>query len=321
MSRILVIKFGGLGDVVQAFGPLGRIRAAHSGDELEVLTTPAFEPLFEASGLADRVWVDGRPGSAAATVRMLLRLRARRYARIYDLQTSRRSSAYRLALLPGAPEWSGIAPGASHPHRDPDRDRMHTLERQAGQLGDAGIWPDAPTAPGTAPAPDLARLAAPTERYLSWPQRPFALLVPGASPHRPGKRWPVEAYAELGRAIDGELNLTVAVVGGPAEREIGHELERASTVADLTGRTSFLELAALGAEADLVVGNDTGPMHLLAAAGAPALVLFGPESDPALCAPRGRRVEVLRADPLAALSPATVLEHARRLIGAGADPI
>ena len=327
MSRILVIKFGGLGDVVQAFGPLARIRAAHPDAELEVLTTPPFAPLFQASGMVGRVWDDGRPRGLAATLRMVRRLRGRGYARVYDLQTSDRSSALRLTLLPHPPEWSGIAPGASHPHRDPGRDAMHTLERQAGQLRDAGIWPDAPVAPGSAPAPDLSSLAERVDVSDLASPRPYALLVPGASPHRPGKRWPLDAYAELARRL-GADGLATAVIGGVAERELGRGLAAASHAADLTGRTTFAQIAALGAGAALAVGNDTGPVHLLAAGGAPTLVLFGPQSDPALCAPRGRRVEVLRADPLDRLGVEEVHAAARRLltpalslIGAAPDPI
>ena len=317
---MLVLKFGGLGDVVQAFGPLARIRAAHPDAELEVLTTPPYAPLFAASGLADRVWDDGRPRGFAPTLRLWRRLRRRRYARVYDLQTSDRSSALRLALGPRPPEWSGVARGASHPHRDPGRDAMHTLERQAGQLRDAGVWPDAPTAPGAAPAPDLAFMAAAADVAALAPPAPYALLVPGASPHRPGKRWPAERYAALARRL-AERGVAAAVVGGPAEAELGRAIADASAARDLTGRTDFTQLLALGARAALAVGNDTGPVHLLAAAGAPTLVLFGPQSDPALCAPRGRAVAVLRADPLGSLTVDDVLSAAAPLIGARRDPI
>ncbi|MHA1568253.1 MAG: glycosyltransferase family 9 protein, partial [Alphaproteobacteria bacterium] len=71
---------------------------------------------------------------------------------------------------------------------------------------------------------------------------------------------------------------------------------------DLTGRTDFLDIAVLARAAAGAVGNDTGPMHLIAAAGCPALVLFSHESDPALCAPRGPRVVLLRRPDLARLT-------------------
>ena len=71
---------------------------------------------------------------------------------------------------------------------------------------------------------------------------------------------------------------------------------------DLTGRTSFGDLVALGTRAVHTVGNDTGPMHLLVAAGCPATVLFAIASDSALTAPRGPRVTIFRRAALASLA-------------------
>ena len=306
MSRVLVIKLAALGDFVQATGPMRRIRAAHPDAHLTLLTTPPYAGLARGLRLFDAVDDGGRPSGWRAQLALVARLRAGRFERVYDLQTSDRSSALRLAFLPQPPEWSGIAPGASHPHHNPVRDRMHTLERQTEQLRDAGIWPDAPTASGAAPAPDISALAcdegAPARFGL---RAPYALLAPGASPQRPGKRWPQAHYADLAGRLAAR-GMGVAVCGGPAERELAAAIAAASGAVDLAGRTDFIDLAALGAGAAVAVANDTGPAHLLAAAGAPTLVLFGPDSDPALCAPRGQRVRTLRGDPLDALTPNVV---------------
>lgn len=82
---------------------------------------------------------------------------------------------------------------------------------------------------------------------------------------------------------------------------------------DLTGRTDFAQLAVLGAKAALVVGNDTGPTHLLAAAGAPTIALFSDASDPALCGPRGH-VAVIKSPDLKALPVSTVASTAISLL-------
>jgi ADP-heptose:LPS heptosyltransferase len=76
----------------------------------------------------------------------------------------------------------------------------------------------------------------------------------------------------------------------------------ARAVRDLTGQTTYGEIVGLGRQARRAVGNDTGPMHLLVAAGCPATVLYSAASDPALTAPRGRDVVVLRRPALAALA-------------------
>lgn len=313
--RILVIKLAALGDFVQAAGPMRRIRAAHPDAEIDLLTTPPYASLGRALGVFDHIDDDGRPGGALAHLRLARRLRGRGYARVYDLQTSDRSSAYRLMFAPRFPEWSGIAAGASHPHANPDRDRMHTLERQAEQLRDAGVWPDAPVAPGSAPPPDLSALGAGVDPAAFGLTEPYALLVPGASPDRPGKRWPQNAYATLATALRRE-GLAVGIVGGPAEAQAGHAIAVASGAIDLTGRTDFAQVAGLGARAAVAVGNDTGPLHLIAASGAPTLALFSGESDPALCAPRGRRVDVLRRARLAELELDVVRGAALALLSA-----
>ena len=76
---------------------------------------------------------------------------------------------------------------------------------------------------------------------------------------------------------------------------------------NLAGRTNLLQLAELGRRAVCAVGNDTGPMHLIAAAGCKAVVLYSHESDPALCAQRGAKVRILRRPTLDALKVATVV--------------
>ena len=128
-------------------------------------------------------------------------------------------------------------------------------------------------------------------------------LVPGSAPHRPVKRWPAARYQDLALALRAQ-GLTPVVVGSATEAPLARAIPAAI---DLTGQTSFGDLADLGRVARFAVGNDTGPMHLLAAAGCASVVLFSGDSDPALCAPRGRDVRVLRLPDLSGLAVETVL--------------
>lgn len=314
-SKVLVIKLSALGDFVLAFPAFSRIRAAHPEARITLLTTPPFAALARASPFFDEVETDGRPRGALAWLALVRRLRRERFDRVYDLQTNDRTNLLFQLLRPSAPAWSGTAFGAALPHRNADRMRLHTLERQAEQLRDAGIWPDAPVAPQSAPPPDLSwmRLSATSEGQSGGRRRPLVLLAPGSSAHRPAKRWPIERYAELAaRMVDAEAD--VAVIGGPAESLLGAAISaRSPATRDLTGRTDLVQIAALGARAALAVANDTGPAHLIAAAGAPTIVLFSGESDPALCAPRGR-VTVLAAPDLKQLGVESVWRAAMALL-------
>ena len=299
--RVLVIKLAALGDFAQAFGPFAAIRAHHPGARITLLTTKPYAPLARLSPWFDEVWEDGRPDwtDIPSVLRLARRLRGARFDRVYDLQTSSRSSRYRW-FVGWRAEWSGIAAGASYPHANPARDAMHTVERQREQLEMAGIR--------DFPAPDLSWLDAEVTRF-GLPER-FCLLVPGASPGRPAKRWPAERFGALAAGLD----LPAVVLGGAAEAPLATIIRGAAPNAiDLTGRTSFAEIGALARRAAFALGNDTGPTHLLAACGCPTLALFGEDSDPALCAPRGPRAAWLRHLPLAGLDPAAVRAEIARL--------
>jgi ADP-heptose:LPS heptosyltransferase len=295
-GRILVIKLAALGDFALAFGCFAAIRARHPAARITLLTTRPYAELARRSPWFDEVWSDGRPAwtDLAGLWRLARRLRAARFDFVYDLQTSGRSSRYR-RFVGRAAGWSGIARGCSHPHANPRRDAMHTVERQREQLEMAGIT--------EFPPPDLSWLDGDLARF-DLPAR-FALLVPGASPGRPAKRWPAERYGELAAMLG---DLPCVVVGGAAEAPLAAVIRaRAPGTVDLTGRTGFADLGALARRAALAVGNDTGPIHLIATCGCPTLALFGEDSAPALCAPRGPAVAVLRQVPLAALEPRQVV--------------
>jgi len=303
-ARILVIRLGALGDFILSFGAFAAIRAHHPDARIVLLTTRPYADLAVASPYFDDVWIDGRP--PPWRMRQWLGLRARmkaaRFDRVYDLQTSDRSGFYFRLLGPGRrPEWSGIAPGCSHPHANPARDSMHTLDRQAEQLGMAGI--------ACVPAPDLAWLDADIGRF-SLPRR-YVLLVPGGATHRPAKRWPADRYGALAQALAARA-LAPVVIGQAAEGSLAQAILAAEPAArDLTGRTGLAEIAALARGAAGAIGNDTGPMHLIAAIGAPSLVLLSHDSDPALCAPRGPGVSILRVPDLTALGLEAVLAGLR----------
>ncbi|MGZ3314437.1 MAG: glycosyltransferase family 9 protein [Caulobacteraceae bacterium] len=318
-ERVLVIKLGALGDFVQALRAMAEIRRAHPKAKITLLTTPPYAELAQASGWFDAIDTGGRPKGLGEVFGLFGRLRRGRYQRVYDLQTSSRSATYIWAFAPAFPEWSGISAGASHRHRNPRRDLMQNLDRLWDQLAEAGVVEPLPE--GSAPGPDLAwaidasdRESPPLEKRLEI-KAPYALLAPGASPGRPRKRWPVRGFAELARSLE-EMGVTPVVIGGPQEAELGAEIARAapSTVI-AAGRTRLVDLAALGARAALLVGNDSGPTYLAAFAGVPTLILFSADSDPALCAPRSGRIQVMQSEDLADLPATQVIKASRVLLG------
>ena len=302
---ILVVKLGALGNVILSLNAFAAIRAFHRSARISLLTTAPYADWLRTAPWFDEVLVDSRPAwwNLSAVGRLRRMLTSPGFARVYDLQTSSRSSHYfRLFPANAKPEWSGIAPGCSHPDRDPARDRLHDNDRQAGQLRQAGLS-IIPLADLSWCTGDLGRFGLP---------RDFAAFVPGSAPHRPAKRWPTARYQALALALRAE-GLTPVVLGGAGETDLAKDIPAAI---DLTGQTSFGDLAEIGRAARFAVGNDTGPMHLLATAGCPSVVLFSRDSDPVLCAPRGPDVLVLRRPDLASLEIGAVLDILPHLVTA-----
>lgn len=190
---------------------------------------------------------------------------------------------------------------------------MHTLDRLADQLFEAGIAPKYDV--GAAPLPDLGwvRMALRDPPRLQ-PEyfglkRPYGLIIPGASAHRPEKRWAAERYAELAKRI-ADNGVMPVVVGHNDEKDASALILKAEPRArSVVSRTDLFQVVALAERAAFAVGNDTGPMHIAAAAGAPCVVLFSSKSNPDRVCPRGRAgVLAIRADSLADLEAAQVAQ-------------
>jgi heptosyltransferase-1 len=131
--------------------------------------------------------------------------------------------------------------------------------------------------------------------------RQAVLLNPGAG--WGAKRWPVERYASVAKAMAGK-GLRVLVNAGPGEENL------AQAIRDLSGGVaeeltcSLSQLIALTRRASLLIAGDTGPLHLACALGRPVVGIYGP-TDPARNGPYGTRFRVLR-------SPESRRDHSRR---------
>jgi ADP-heptose:LPS heptosyltransferase len=312
MTRILVIKLSALGDFIQASGAMEAVARAHPEAQLTLLTTAPFEGLARATGWFSEIWTDGRPAwsDLAAVARLIGRLRRAGFDRIYDLQGAARTDRYFQLLRPRPPEWCGTAWGCALRHPQPMRQHRHIQDVLAEQLALAGIH--------DIPRPHLGWLQGDAARFAL--PVPYALMVPGGAPHRPQKRWPAAAFGEIARRL-AAAGITPVVLGhGVQEAALALAIQSAApTAVSLVGATGFADIASLARGACLALGNDTGPMQIAAAAGAPALVLFSADSDPAMSAPRpsreGQAVQTLQVDDLQALAPDAVTQRLAAAFG------
>ncbi len=309
IARVLVISRGPVGDFALSLAALRLIRAVHSDAQITLLTTRWFETLARSCPYIDLVDLGGDPEEFGEWAELVGRVRRSRFDRIYDLETSPFTARLFKLLWPLPPKWSGTALGCALPHRDPRRASMHLVERHAGQLAAAGVWPGAPTRPGDAPPPDAAWII---RRFHDTrpPPRPQVLLLPGGDTD--GPRWPVSGFADLALTLRGR-GFDVIVLGGPEDAAAAHTIQHRAPVRDLTGHIDFAEIALLGARAALAVGADSGLMTLIAAAGAPTLLLVDQAQDLESLRPRGH-IAILCAEDLADLPVSEVLRATERLV-------
>jgi ADP-heptose:LPS heptosyltransferase len=296
MKKILVIKLGALGDFVMAQAAFAAIREHHRQDKLTLLTIPGLVSLARATGLFDEVIEDPRASWPRGYWRISQRLRHEQFAFVFDLQGTSRTGWYWRLLWPSRPAWAGPVVGCSHPR--PSRPPGHRVDWYRAQLTALGIAVD-----------ENARLdwLQGDVRDFRLPDR-YALLVAGGSAHRPDKRWSPRAYGIVAQKLLGE-QITPVLIGTDVDRDSNRQIAmQASGCIDLTGRTSLGQIASLARGATVALGNDTGPMHIIAAAGAPSVVVFSQASDPHFIAPRGRLVRWLQKPSLTDLDPSTVLE-------------
>jgi ADP-heptose:LPS heptosyltransferase len=303
MKRILVIKLGAFGDILQSDGALRDIRAHHKGDEIVVLTTPPYAPIFNRCPHVDRVMAAERYPRWRIDKLLAFRrcLQSEHFALVYDLQNSDRTAFYFKWILPNV-IWSGTAPGCALPHRAHQPKMIRTLDRLAGQLADAGV----PVHHSL--KPDLHWMCDDVSEIMSQAglREPFILLIPGTSARALQRRW--GHYEALAQALMAD-GWNVVTAPGPD----GTDPELPGLV--LRGPRGFLnwfELAGLMSHAHFVIGNDTGPTHLASHLGVQGLALYGSHMPAMRTGILRANFDAIQVDDLKDLSLERVLGEVRK---------
>jgi len=272
-QRLLVIRLSAFGDVIHTIPAVVALREALPQVEIAWAVEPAYAELVEivarvkAIPVSLKHWSMSRIAAAKRDVRG--------FAAAIDFQGLIKSAL--IARVSGARDRYGFAradirekPAAWFVNRHANIDRSKHVVEWNVELART-------FAPGIArvPAVDFAPFAEDASGGLAR----FAnrvVLLPGAG--KPAKQWPVERFAELARRIGSDA----LVVWGPGEEGLARAIG-----AEVAPATDFRQLAFVLKRARLVIGADTGPLHLAAALGTPLIGLYGP-TDPARNGPYGQ---------------------------------
>ncbi len=299
--EIVLVRLSALGDVVHTWPLAVALRGARPEARLTWVVEAPLAPLVEGHPAVDRMVTTAtkrwrRRPLASDTRQEVAALRASfadRPELCIDAQGLAKSAL--VARLTGAPRRVGLArawrrelvAGLAYTETIPAHNG-HVVARNLELVRALGVAP-----PTTTPCPDGAWLRARLPRGGTSHGR--AVILPGAG--NPRKLLPVTVLAALARQLSA-AGLPVCVAWGPAERVRAEAVARAAGgTAEVAPPTDLLELTELLAGAAVVVGNDTGPVHLAASLGTPTVAVFTTTS-PERNRPLGHQVAVISAvDP------------------------
>jgi lipopolysaccharide heptosyltransferase II len=290
LRRLLLIKPSSLGDIVHAMPTLTALRTRFPQAEVTWLVKRQWAPLVEVIRGVDRVCAVGQ--GVRGWLGQVPGLRAARFDLVVDLQGLFRSGA--MAWLTGCDRRIGFAnareggPLFYTQRIEVPTASMHAVDRYlltAEALG--AVRPAEPCFDFVDRREDRQALedllaGAGVTPASSW-------IAMNVSARWETKRWPPQHFAEAADRLSQAHGLPIVFIGGQAERPDAQaviSLMRRKAV-DLTGQTPVGLLPGLLRQADVLVTNDSGPMHIAAAVGTPVVALFGP-TDPLRTGPYGR---------------------------------
>jgi lipopolysaccharide heptosyltransferase I len=281
-KRIALIKPSALGDVIHGLPVLRALRRRYPDAYIAWVINRGYQELLEGQPDLDTTIPFDRGAS-----RVGLRKAALNYASFFQLLRKQRfdlavdlQGLFRSALMvaaTGAQRRVGLASareGASWFYTDivavPDYETMHAVDR---------YWLVA-EALGVEQEPKRFHLAVPeqeriwTQAFLTDCPRPWMFF--GVGSRWVTKQWPPRHFAELASRAQATFGGTALFVGGRDEMPLAQKAAAGLTgpVRDLTGHTSLQRLMALLSFADVMVANDTGPLHLAAALGRPVVAPY-----------------------------------------------
>jgi heptosyltransferase III len=280
-SKILIIRLRSLGDLVLETPAVAALHAWRPDLKIYLLVEPRFAAVFEGNSAVSGLLWSGNLFKTAA------QLREHRFRVAYNQHGGPRSAL--LTLGCGSAQrvcWKGFQFSSVYNVLAPDAKEfygtaiVHTVEHRISQFYWTGL-PRGPIPPAQL-FPQGEALES-VRRALSVdgiePGEAYAVLQPGA--RTVGMRWPVEKFAQLARWLGEHHGIKSVVNLPPADAAVAAEVLGAMRrVARLPGPFSISELIALVSRARLFIGNDSGPAHVAAATGCPAVVIYG-QTNPA----------------------------------------
>ena len=312
MAKILIIKLGSLGDIVQISGAIRDISENHKDDEIHIMTTKPYFNLVKKNPHISNVILDKRlPRYNLIYLYSLMKnIKKYKFSKVYDLQNSSRTSFYKRILFPKARKdtWSSTETTLPEGTTKEDFDKDSVLSRFNHQLKSSGINTSHTL------SPDFSWSTSDISEIKSYHQLDkYIVIFPFCSTHLTSKKWPY--YNDLISMINEKLDNKFKVVIAPGPSEIKDASSvNALCVLDNGKALDISQLAELIKGSSFVVANDTGPAHMTAHLGAKGIALFGSHTTPFKVSIERENFKAIQAPELSKLSAEKVFERLSNLL-------
>ncbi len=284
-KKILIIRFSSFGDVLQTLSVVSALRKRWPHAEIHWVTRHEFSPLLSSHPHLSKVWSLDKNKGFIGLVSLAYELYSFGFDHIYDAHNNLRS--HFLCLFLKLKSWLRFTQGPTLLRRSIKRwkrfllftCRINQFEQpfsgQRDLLEPLKSW-HIPNIPPPAPQLFLPHFIKQEGKKRAHDLHPFIALAPSAA--FPLKRWPLSHWKELiQKVLTTQIKINFVVLGGKEDHFL-KELEELNPqrVVNFAGQLSYLESAAMIAESELLIANDTGLLHVGEQLGHSTIALMGP---------------------------------------------
>jgi len=276
--KILIIHTAFIGDIVLSTPLIQRLKYMYPNSKIDYLTLPTNQSVINNNpNLHEILLYDkkGKDKGIKGFLRVLKILKQKKYD--YAVIPHRFIKSILLAKLAKIPDIVGfdVATGSSLLDKKVHYDmKKHEVERLLNLVGYEGKKIPVRIYPAKENFVKIEKMLT-ISGYTGKKEQKLILVAPGSQ--RPEKMWPIEKYREIIERLKKNKNYFIGITGSKSEKELPLNFEKDKNVIDFRGEISLVEFGALISKADVVVGNDSSPIHIASGFEKPFVIgIFGP---------------------------------------------
>ena len=276
--KILIIHTAFIGDIVLSTPLIQKLKDLYPKSEIDYLTLPTNQSvLYNNPNLNEIILYDkkGKDKGIKGFLKVLKILKQKKYD--YAVIPHRFIKSILLAKLAKIPDIVGfdVATGSSLLDKKVHYDmKKHEVERLLNLVEYEGEKIPVRIYPAKENFVKIEKMLT-ISGYTGKKEQKLILVAPGSQ--RPEKMWPIEKYREIIERLKKNKNYFIGITGSKSEKELPLNFEKDKNVIDFRGEISLVEFGALISKADVVVGNDSSPIHIASGFEKPFVIgIFGP---------------------------------------------